>query len=295
MRGARVGLALVLSLMIAAAAAAQARRVHVMIANDDGIEAPGIETLVRVVAADPAYRVTVVAPAHQQSAVGHSLTIRRSIKVAPHRPMAGSPAWAVDATPATTVRVGLAAILKDDPPDLVLSGINRGENVGLIALYSGTVGAASEATVFGIPAVALSLALDWGDPRPDYAAAARAVKPVIDAVREHGLAAGVLLNVNVPKTTQQARGYRLTRMGLAGDLGSSYELLREKNGVRWFAGHWVPPVETDITVDVAALAAGWVTLTPLRLDWTAYRAFPELDWTAGLPAPQKLLEPAPAP
>jgi len=266
-----------------------------MIANDDGIEAPGIEALVRVMAADPAYRVTVVAPAHQQSAVGHALTIRRSIEVAPHRPMVGSPAWAVDATPATTVRVGAAAILKNDPPDLVLSGINRGENVGLIALYSGTVGAASEATVLGIPAVALSLALDWGDPHPDYTAAARLIKPVIDAVREHGLAPGVLLNVNVPQSTRSARGYRLTRMGLAGDLESSYELLREKDGVRWFTGHWSPPVETDVAVDVAALAAGWVSLTPLRLDWTAYRTFPDLDWTVGLPKPQQLLEPAPAP
>ena len=185
-------------------------------------------------------------------------------------------------------------MLKDDPPDLVLSGINRGENVGLIALYSGTVGAASEATLLGVPAVALSLALDWGDPHPDFAAAAILVKPLIDAVAGHGLPPGVLLNVNVPKDPRQARGYRLTRMGLAADLGSSYELLRESDGVRWYTGHWAPPTETGMSIDAAAMAAGRVTVTPLRLDWTAYRAFPGLDWTASLPAPGQLLKGAPA-
>ncbi|NOZ95100.1 MAG: 5'/3'-nucleotidase SurE [Acidobacteria bacterium] len=264
-------------LVAIAAMAGSPAPVHVMIVNDDGIAAPGIEALARAVAADPAYRVTVVAPVQQQSGVGHALVIRRSIEVAPHAPVAGCTAWAVDATPATTARVGLATILKDDPPALVVSGINRGENVGTVIWYSGTVGAAREAALLGYPAVAVSLALDWGDPHPDFAAAARWIKPVIDAVREGGLPPRTVLNVNVPKDPAAARGYRLVRMSLVPDADSSYEVIRREGARRWLSGHWVPGVETSPDADVAALAAGWVTMTPLGLDQTAYRSFPGLE------------------
>jgi 5'-nucleotidase len=248
-----------------------------MIANDDGIDAPGIEALARVIAADPSYRVTVVAPAQQQSGVGHALTLRELIRVEPHAKVGGAPAWAVDATPATTVRVGIDTVLADDRPDIVLSGINRGENVGLSDWYSGTLGAAREATVLGVPAIAFSLGLDWGDPHPDFTAAARWVKPLLDAVRDGGLPRGVLLNVNIPKDPGSARGYRLTRSSLAADLATRYEVVRQEDGVRWLVGHWSPPSETDPTTDAAALADGWVTITPLNLDQTDYRAFPALD------------------
>lgn len=264
-------------LAAAVSMAASPAPVHVMIVNDDGIGAPGIEALARVVAADPAYRVTVVAPMKQQSGVGHALVIRRAIEVAPHPPVAGCAAWAVDATPATTARVGLATILKDDPPDLVISGINRGENVGTVIWYSGTVGAAREAALLGYPALAVSLALDWGDPHPDFAGAARWIKPVVDAVRDGGLPRGTMLNVNVPREPSKARGYRLVRMSLVADTDSSYEVIRREGAKRWLSGHWVPGKETSSDADVAALAAGWVTMTPLGLDQTAYRSFPSLE------------------
>lgn len=268
----------VAAVVVSSAAVAWAGgRCHVMIANDDGIDAPGIAALARVIAADPAYQVTVVAPAKQQSGVGHALTIRRLIRVEPHAKVGGAPAWAVEATPATTVRVGIDTVLASDRPDIVLSGINRGENVGLSDWYSGTLGAAREATILGVPAIAFSLGLDWGDPHPDFAAAARWVKPVVDAVREGGLPHGVLLSVNIPKDPDAAHGYRLTRSSLAADLATSYEVVREENGVRWLSGHWSPPTETDPAADAAALAEGWVTITPLCLDQTDYRAFPALD------------------
>ncbi|HHQ48915.1 MAG TPA: 5'/3'-nucleotidase SurE [Acidobacteria bacterium] len=269
--------------------------VHVMVVNDDGISAPGIEAMARALAADPAYRVTVVAPMHQQSGVGHALVIRRLIEVAPHDPVAGCTAWAVDATPATTARVGLATILADDPPALVISGINRGENVGTVIWYSGTVGAAREAALLGYPAMAVSLALDWGDPHPDYAAAARWIKPVVDAVREGGLPERTVLNVNVPKDPSKARGYRLVRMSLVVDKDSSYEVIRREGGRRWLSGHWVPGVETSPDADVAALAAGWVTLTPLGIDQTAYRAYPGLEKLMRLEPPAPPAPAAPGP
>lgn len=268
----------VATILVGGAAVAWAGgRCHVMIANDDGIDSPGIAALARVIAADPSYRVTVVAPANQQSGVGHALTLRELIRVEPHAEVGGAPAWAVDATPATTVRVGIDTVLAEDRPDIVLSGINRGENVGLSDWYSGTLGAAREATVLGVPAIAFSLGLDWGDPHPDFTAAARWVKPLVDAVRDGGLPHGVLLNVNIPKEPSSARGYRLTRSSLAADLSTRYEVVRQENGVRWLNGHWSPPSETDPAADAAALAEGWVTITPLNLDQTDYRAFPALD------------------
>ena len=258
---------------------------HVMIANDDGVNAPGIEALARTVAGDPGYRVTVVAPAKNQSAIGHALVIRRAIKVAPHKLVGGAPAWSVDATPATTVRVGIAELLKNDRPDLMLSGINRGENVGLIAWYSGTLGAAREASLLGIPAVAFSLQLDWGDPHPDYAGAARWAKRVVDAVSAHGLPQGIFLNVNIPRDMKAIRGFRPTRMGLAADPKSHFEVVRREGETRWLRSVWVPPANQPVETDAGALMRGWVTIVPLGLDQTSFRAFPALEWLMGIPAP----------
>ncbi|MEX1309481.1 MAG: 5'/3'-nucleotidase SurE, partial [Candidatus Sulfomarinibacteraceae bacterium] len=103
---------------------------HVMVVNDDGISSPGLAAVAAVIAADPAYRVTVVAPAEQQSGVGHAIVIRREIAVRPHDDVGGAPAWSVDATPASVTAVGITVVLADDPPDLVISGINKGENIG---------------------------------------------------------------------------------------------------------------------------------------------------------------------
>jgi 5'-nucleotidase len=258
---------------------------HVMVVNDDGVDAPGIAALAAVLAQDPTYRLTVVAPAEQQSGKGHALVFRDEIRVAPHPAISGFPTWSVGATPATTARIGLSALLADDPPDLVLSGINRGENVGRIAWYSGTVGGAREALLAGFPAVAFSLALNWKDPQPDYDAAARWAKPVVDAVRQHGLPEGIFLNVNFPTDPTVARGYRLCRMGLMPDEINRYELVSEDDdGVRSYKSHWAPPAEPTEDTDGGAIANGWVAVVPLGLDQTAYAALPSLAFVHRLDA-----------
>ncbi len=213
---------------------------HVMVANDDGIDAPGIAAIVAVLAADPSYRVTVVAPAEQQSVTSHSHVTRREVPVRSHAPMVGAQAWSVGATPASVVRIGLTALLADDMPDLVVSGINRGENNGLGAWTSGTVGAARESILVGVPSIALSLQLDWDDPQPDFETAARWCKPVIDAVRRDGLPAGVLLNVNVPRDTQTIKGYRLARMGLTRPAVARFDPVRAEDGTTWYLSRWRP-------------------------------------------------------
>lgn len=251
--------------------------VHVLIGNDDGIDSPGLEAIAAAIAADPAYRVTVVAPAEQQSVSGHGLITRNEIKVLQHSEIAGSTAWSVDGTPATVARVALTALLADDPPDLVVSGINRGENDGLGAWTSGTVAVAREGAYAGIPAVAVSLQLDWSDPQPDFATAAKWGKIVIDAVRDNGLPPGVYLNVNVPVDTEDIRGFQVARMGLDRSEEARYVLSRaDSDGTRWYLSRWKPPKEMAPGGDSYALSRGWVTIAPLSLDQTAERAFPLL-------------------
>ena len=279
-------------LLVAAVYVSAGEPVHVLVANDDGIDSPGLEAIAAVIAADPAYRVTVVAPAHQQSVSGHGLITRTEVKVVEHEKVAGCTAWSVDATPATVARVALSALLVEDPPDLIVSGINRGENDGLGAWTSGTVAVAREGSYDGIPSLAVSLQLDWSNPQPDFAAAARWAKPVIDAVRDNGLPPGVYLNVNVPMDTTAIHGYRVARMGLDLSEEARYVLVRaDSDGTRWFKSRWKPPLITTPGGDTHALSGGWVTIAPLGLDQTVETAIPHLQQ---LELPVPVLE-APAP
>ena len=278
MRAQRILTALTCILVVTALQVAAGEPVHVLVANDDGIDSPGLVAIAAVLAADPGYRVTVVAPKSQQSVSGPALITRREVEVTKHAPVAGATAWAVDGTPATVARVALTALLVDDPPALVVSGINRGENDGLGAWTSGTVAVAREGAYAGIPAVAVSQQLNWDDPQPDFETAARWAKPIVDAVRDEGLPRGVYLNVNVPVDPAAIRGYRVVRMGLNESEEARYVLARaDSDGTRWFVSRWKPPLQTEPGQDTHALNAGWVTIVPLGLDQTAEMAFPMLQ------------------
>jgi 5'/3'-nucleotidase len=275
-RGVWLALAVGLAMVAVGAAEDAPRPFHVMVTNDDGVDAPGLEALVRALAGDGAYRVTVVAPAENQSVASNAHVTRREVALRPHAPVAGVGAWSVDATPASVARLGLTAVLADDRPDLVVAGINAGENDGLGAWTSGTVAAAREAVLSGIPGVALSLELDWDDPQPDFNGAALWCKPVIDAIRDRGLPPGVYLNVNVPRDIAAIRGFRLARMSVAPPAVARFEQVREDEGVRWFRSRWRPPVESEPGTDSAALHAGWVAIAALGMDQTSYQAIPFL-------------------
>jgi len=262
----------------------------ILLVNDDGVDAPGIAAMARVLAADPDLDVTIVAPTEQQSGKGTSLTIHGDIILRTHPEIAGLPAFSVDATPATTTRVGLGVVLAEEAPDLVISGINKGENVGRIAWYSGTVGAAREAVLAGFSSVAFSLQLNWKDPQPDFDDAARWAKPIIDSLRETPLPKGVYLSVNIPMPPESIRGYRLCRMGLEAPLVAGFVVQREEEGIRYLKSKWSPAHGIDRGSDTAALHQGFVTMTPLRLDSTAYHSFPELEnlMTIALPGSGKV-------
>lgn len=245
---------------------------HVLVTNDDGIDSAGLAAVVEVLSEDPQCRVTVVAPAGQQSGRGSAVVLGDEISVRRHPAIAGAAAWAVDATPATTVQLGLLVILADDPPSLVVSGINLGDNVGRSSWYSGTVGAAREAALAGVPAIACSLEVGVDRPLPDFRGAAAWLDGLVDAVRAVGLPEGVYLNANIPRATDAIRGYRWARMGLEPPQLLRFDEVGAGDGVRRYRSRWRGPVAGAPGSDVRALAEGWVAVVPLGLDHTDYPA-----------------------
>ncbi len=265
---------LVALLMAAAAVAADPVRLHVLVTNDDGIDAPGIAALVDAIKGD--FRVTVAAPFEDQSGTGHAITYRVPVPVEERFLGDGVRRFAVRAQPATCVRIALTALCAQDPPALVLSGINRGDNAGRSTWVSGTLGGAREGALAGLPAVAFSAAVMRGQD-PDYAGAARWARLVLDRLRAAGLpAAGALVKVEIPFPRASARGVLVTGVGSAPNLEDRYEERTGPGGERLFASRYVPPATDAAGTDVRALAEGWVTVTPLALDQTDHRALPAL-------------------
>ena len=184
-----------------------ARPLHILISNDDGIDAPGLQVLEEAVRSLDRYRVTVVAPDDQQSASSHALTLTRPLRILER----GEGRYAVTGTPTDSVLVAISKILKDDLPDVVLSGVNHGPNMGEDVIYSGTVAAAMEGTMIGLPSYAFSLA-EWGP--KDFSGADGFLRNCLPGILEQELPRGTLLNINIPELPyEQIRGTRVTRLG----------------------------------------------------------------------------------
>ncbi len=240
---------------------AVAARLTILLSNDDGIDAPGLLALYE--AFSPIATVVVAAPAAEESGTSHSLTYREPILVFPHRHQDGTTWHAIKARPATCVRLGLKSLL-DRPPDLVLSGINRGDNLGTITWFSGTVGAAREAALWGLPAIAVSMT---GNDLQDYRAAAAFTKRLVQQAREAGgLRPGLLLNVNVPAgSAAGTNGVRVTRLS-ARQPDAGYERRLSPSGKLYFWSTLKPLTKDEEGTDVQAHAQGYITVTPLSVD-----------------------------
>jgi 5'-nucleotidase len=232
---------------------------RILVTNDDGVRAPGL--LAAAQALQSLGDVTVVAPAEVQSGMGHAISITEPIYLDQVQLPGGIVATALTATPASCVKVALAALLARKP-DLVVSGINRGYNLGMTAYVSGTVGAAREAALSGIPAIASSLA-SVGDPH--YEAAAEMTRRIAAFVKSSGLEPGVFLNVNVPAGAADAlRGIRLaTQSALSGTEG--FEEQKSPGGRRYFWNIYRDPDRDVEGTDVWAASQGFVAVTPLRV------------------------------
>ncbi len=247
---------------------APAKPFRILLANDDGIQAPGL--LAVYYELSQIAEVTVVAPAADQSGVGHGITYRTPILVS-EQLREGKTWYAVEALPATCVRLGLAALVKEKP-DLVVSGINRGANPGLVTYISGTCGAAREAAFSGIPAIAVSLV---SSPSMDYKPAAHFTRRVVELIRlKGGLPAGVWLNINYPSGL--AKGARVTRQSVKAD-EQTYEERRSPRGQRYFWNIYKPVESDEPGTDVAALREGFASVTPMQLDQSSATLRPKLE------------------
>jgi len=245
---------------------------NILVTNDDGIHAPGLTALFQELRS--LGQVTVVAPDSEQSAVGHAISLSQPLRVRQISLDGDVPGWSVNGFPADCVKIALAELLPD-PPDLVVSGINLGPNVGINVLYSGTVSAATEASILGVRALALSLNTYK---KTDFVRAARLARQVLARLLEWpGWTSEVVLNVNLPDLPpDQVRGVKFTRQ----DVGPLVEHFERRVDPRERIYYWLAEINDrqapDLNTDFGALAAGYVSITPIHHDLTHYPSLEDL-------------------
>ena len=235
----------------------------VFITNDDGIYAKGLRALYN--ALSEIDEVGVVAPFYSQSAVGHAITLSNPLRV--QRLEQDGLWWGTTGTPADCVKLGIN-LLFPQKPALLVSGINLGENVGASLLYSGTVSAATEATMLGIPSIAISLG---NIKNPDYSVAALIAKNIAKKLLTEGLPEEVFLNVNVPPIPKkEIKGIKITRQGRA-YFADFFEQRVDPGGTEyyWMSGTMVKLDGSD-DIDYNALKRGYISIPPIKYDITAY-------------------------
>jgi 5'-nucleotidase len=253
---------------------------HILVTNDDGVTAPGLLALAQE--ARRVGSVTVLAPDRNWSASGHVKTMDRPLRVREVRLADGSPALASDGAPSDCVALAMLGLLPEKV-DFVVSGINPSANLGHDVTYSGTVTAAMEAVIWGVPGVAISL--DTGESPLadlDYGPAARVAGRIVARLLDTGTPKGTLLNVNVPyRAEEEIKGIRITRQGLR----VYRDMLVSRKDPRGRPYYWIggeaPTGVVESGTDFGALAEGYVSVTPLQLDLTSYHALDDLasiDW-----------------
>jgi len=254
---------IILAVFIAGCATVPAGSKHrILVTNDDGIDAPGIAALVE--AMKPFGEVVVVAPATDQSGKSHSVSILSGVPaIAPVTRDGVKFGDAVDGTPADSVLAAVYYLHRETKFDLVVSGINRGANVGVGSLYSGTVGAALEGALAGIPAVAFS----QDHTRTEYTVSAAIAANVVEGLLQHGLEPHTFLNVNIP--AGELKGIRIAPMGDALYVLDRFEPKAGGTGIKPMLklGDGFLPER-----DTAYYADGYVTISPLQVDWSAPKA-----------------------
>jgi 5'-nucleotidase len=240
-------------------------RPRILVSNDDGVHAPGLAAL--AAALEALGDVYVVAPDRERSAVGHALTLHRPLRVE----ALGERRFAINGTPTDCVNLGMLGLLPVRP-DIVVSGVNAGSNLGDDVTYSGTVSAAMEGSLLGVPGVAVSL-VDAREPGDFDAAAAAAVRIVRLVLRDRR-AGTTLLNINVPRG--RPRGIRMTRLGRR---VYSERVIAERDPrgkLYYWIGAGPPAWEGGDDTDFAAVHAGYISVTPLHLDLTSYEGLRDL-------------------
>ena len=241
---------------------------NILLTNDDGIQAPALAVLARELSA--LGRVTTVVPDRDQSATSHSLTLSRPLRIHRH----GDQVMSIDGTPTDCVLIAFHGLM-DEPPDLVVSGINHGPNMGEDVFYSGTVAAAIEGSMQGVPAIAASLVTR--EPA-DFVEPARFVRRLAEAFAARRLAGHRVLNVNLPhRPWHEIRGVRLTRLGTRAYSDTLIEKVDPRGRAYYWIGGQDPVWESEEGTDFHAVEHGHISVTPLSLDLTDHRAMVDME------------------
>ncbi len=255
------------------------KTLRILVTNDDGVLAPGLHCLVCELA--KVGKVFVAAPDQERSATGHAITMFQPLRAKPAVVPGAEAAYAISGTPADCVKLAIDGLFRREI-DLIVSGINRGANLGTDVLYSGTVSAALEGVMLGLPAIALSLAEFIN---PDFELVAKLSRHLIQALRERSWPADTLLNVNFPplKLTE-VRGIKVTTLGR---LHYDNPILERKDPwggtYYWLAGQ-IPEDNNGEHTDVWAVKNGYVSVTPIHFDLTNYRLLDTIKaWDLQLP------------
>lgn len=236
----------------------------ILISNDDGIDADGIKALTKEI--KKFAEVFVVAPHTQQSAVGHSITMADPIRAKKTLMFGDFYGYAVTGTPADSVKIGVHTLLRKRKIDLLISGINQGANTAINIIYSGTVSAATEGTILGIPSIAVSLT---SYTYPEFSVAAKYAARLAKIVLKNGLPKGTLLNVNVP-AIKKVRGALLTKQGKS-SWNDTYEIRHDPANRQyyWLTGS-MHKTDRSREYDVKAVDDGYISVTPIHYDLTDY-------------------------
>jgi 5'-nucleotidase len=263
---------------------------HILVTNDDGVQAPGLLALVQ--AMRQIGDVTIIAPERNWSGGGHVKTIDRPLRARQVKLADGTPALSSDGAPSDCVALALLGLI-ERPIDMVVSGINSMANLGHDVTYSGTVTAAMEAIIWGVPAIAFSLdGARRNENEMDFNAAARIARLVVRKIERKKLPKGILLNVNVPYCPlDEIKGIRNTQQGMR----VYRDRLDKRTDPRGHDYYWIggdyPTGKDKKGTDIGALARGYVSVTPLQLDLTAYPALASLgkwDWQPDAKTPANL-------
>lgn len=249
---------------------------HILVTNDDGVNAPGLLALASEMRS--LGQVSVLAPDHNWSASGHVKTMHRPLRVRETVLADGSPAWASDGAPSDCVALGLLGFIAEKI-DLVVSGINPNANIGHDVTYSGTVTAAMEAAIGGVPGIAFSLhAPEDYQGSLDYGPAARVAHRIVTAIGKKGQASNLLLNVNIPYLPdEQIKGFIVTRQGLRVYRDRLDRRVDPRGRPYYWIGGDAPTAIPDEGTDFGAIEQGYVSITPLHLDLTDFQAMNTLN------------------
>ena len=250
----------------------------IVLCNDDGFRAIGIRTIYKELSKH--FKVVIVAPETEQSAMGHAITLTQPLKVRKIEEDNKFIGYAVNGTPADCIKLA-TTVLFDQPPEMVVSGVNQGGNLGTCAIYSGTVSAATEATIEGIPAIAVSLN---SFENSNFGFAAEFGTKMAKIVLKNGLPDGVSLNINIPAVPySEIKGVSITRQGKSRVIETFDKRVDPRNNdYYWYAGE-IRIDEVDEAADCFQVSNNYISITPIHFDLTSYKAINELkNWDISL-------------